>query len=228
MVYLLHILLLISFAVIAEVSSHGYMFSPINRASRWRLNKDDYSVPHCYEDNEFFCGGFSVQYNINEGLCGPCGDDYRDPVPRSNENGGIYGNGVVVESYYEGSIIDVDIRITSNHLGNMSFHLCHLQNPNMPETEECFEPLTFPDGSFYQDVLAEQFNITTQVKLPDNFVCDRCVFRWHYVAGNNWGPCNDGTYAAGCGPQETFRSCADITILPTAISSRNSELNRRS
>lgn len=32
------------------------------------------------------------------------------------------------------------------------------------------------------------------------------------VVGNNWGICDDGTGAAGCGPQETFRSCADVAI----------------
>lgn len=33
------------------------------------------------------------------------------------------------------------------------------------------------------------------------------------IAGNNWGKCEDGTSGMGCGPQETFRSCADIKIV---------------
>ena len=33
--------------------------------------------------------------------------------------------------------------------------------------------------------------------------------------GNNWGKCADGvTGAVGCGPQETFRGCADVEIVP--------------
>jgi hypothetical protein len=32
------------------------------------------------------------------------------------------------------------------------------------------------------------------------------------LLGNNWGDCDDGTSAMGCGPQETFRSCSDIVI----------------
>lgn len=32
------------------------------------------------------------------------------------------------------------------------------------------------------------------------------------MAGNNWGHCENGTSGVGCGPQEEFRSCADITI----------------
>lgn len=31
-------------------------------------------------------------------------------------------------------------------------------------------------------------------------------------SGNNWGNCPNGTGAVGCGPQEEFRACADITI----------------
>jgi len=32
------------------------------------------------------------------------------------------------------------------------------------------------------------------------------------VSGNNWGFCEDGTGALGCGPQETFRACSDISL----------------
>ena len=31
--------------------------------------------------------------------------------------------------------------------------------------------------------------------------------------GNNWGKCDDGSGAVGCGPQETFRGCADVEIV---------------
>ena len=34
--------------------------------------------------------------DVNKGKCGPCGDDYADPQPRDNENGGRYGIGVIV------------------------------------------------------------------------------------------------------------------------------------
>ena len=33
-----------------------------------------------------------------------------------------------------------------------------------------------------------------------------------FFAGNNWGKCPDGNSGLGCGPQETFRGCADIAI----------------
>lgn len=62
-----------------------------------------------------------VQYQINGGKCGPCGDDWRDPVPRGNENGGKYGNGIIVANYTAGSEITVTILITANHLGSLYF-----------------------------------------------------------------------------------------------------------
>ncbi|OQR75717.1 hypothetical protein BIW11_00726 [Tropilaelaps mercedesae] len=33
-----------------------------------------------------------------------------------------------------------------------------------------------------------------------------------YQQGNNWGTCENGTQAVGCGPQETFRGCADVSV----------------
>ena len=41
--------------------------------------------------------------------------------------------------------------------------------------------------------------------------------KWTYVCGNNWGYCEDGTQAVGCGPQEWFRACSDIRITGDAI-----------
>lgn len=48
--------------------------------------------------------------------------------------------------------------------------------------------------------------------------CGNCVIQWRYIAGNNWGMCDNGTGAVGCGPQEEFRACADITIGDQAAS----------
>lgn len=42
--------------------------------------------------------------------------------------------------------------------------------------------------------------------------CGNCVLQWKYISGNNWGKCKDGTSAQGCGPQEEFRGCSDVTI----------------
>lgn len=67
--------------------------------------------------------------------------------------------------------------------------------------------------------------------MPD-ISCSHCVLQWTYTAGNNWGTCSNGTEAVGCGPQETFRACADIAIhqghisqVPNEIPTTTSEEN---
>lgn len=53
-------ILILSIVSVVEVLGHGYMFSPINRASRWRLDPTNWDIPHNYQDNQYFCGGYSV------------------------------------------------------------------------------------------------------------------------------------------------------------------------
>jgi len=50
------------------------------------------------------------------------------------------------------------------------------------------------------------------VKLPDGITCSNCVIHWKYFAGNTWDICPDGVGSVGCGNQETFINCADVTI----------------
>merc|ERR1711972_369555 len=52
------------------------------------------------------------------------------------------------------------------------------------------------------------------VILPADMTCSQCILQWTYTAGNDWGTCENGTQAVGCGPQETFRACSDIAIRP--------------
>ncbi|RZB84929.1 uncharacterized protein BDFB_010861 [Asbolus verrucosus] len=199
--------------LIEQISGHGMMLEPPNRSSLWRF---DSSAPVNYDDNQNFCGGLSVQWNTFGGKCGVCGDKYDTPHPQDNENTGKYGQGKVVRQYSAGSVADVQIVLTTNHLGYFNFSLCVLQDATAPESgEDCFQPVTLGNGAIQYDVVSTAKNLTidTQVKLPDGLKCDRCVLRWHYNTGNNWGECDDGTWDVGCGPQETFRSCADIAIV---------------
>lgn len=45
-------------AVLDYVCGHGMMMEPINRGSRWRVDR---SAPVNYNDNGNFCGGFYVR-----------------------------------------------------------------------------------------------------------------------------------------------------------------------
>ncbi|KAJ3638629.1 hypothetical protein MTP99_001977 [Tenebrio molitor] len=199
--------------LVEKISGHGMMLEPPNRSSLWRF---DPTAPPNYDDNQNFCGGVAVQWNRFNGLCGVCGDPYDAAHPQDNENTGTYGQGKIVRQYSSGSDVDVQIKLTANHMGYFNFSLCVLQDPNAPESgEDCFQPLTLSNGEPRYDIQVTDKTLTAdlQVKLPDGLTCDRCVLRWHYNAGNTWGECDDGSYAEGCGPQETFRSCADVAIV---------------
>ena len=63
-------------------------------------------------------------------------------------------------------------------------------------------------------------------RLPLAVTCDQCILQWSYIGGNNWGTCANGTSGLGCGDQETFRSCADIRILPHPLLSGLSQLTQ--
>lgn len=43
----------------------------------------------------------------NGGKCGECGDDYSSPRPRPNENGGVYGTGIIVQKWVNYIIISL-------------------------------------------------------------------------------------------------------------------------
>jgi hypothetical protein len=200
---------------IDNISGHGMMLDPPNRSSLWRFNP---SAPINYDDDQNYCGGMTEQWDYFGGKCGVCGDRYDDPHPQDNENTGKYGKGIIAKQYTSGSVIDIEVLLTTNHMGYFNFSLCVLEDPNAPESgEDCFKPITLGDGSpkYVLPNKEEEDNDTVNLtlKLPDGLTCDRCVLRWNYNAGNNWGQCDDGSYGDGCGPQETFRSCSDIAIV---------------
>jgi len=98
---------------------HGRLMEPPSRSSLWRFREfDQYSPPKNYDDNELFCGGFKVQYGLNKGRCGPCGDPYNATVPRDNESGGgMYALGIITRDYRMGQVIDVGVQLTRSHKG---------------------------------------------------------------------------------------------------------------
>lgn len=50
-------------------------------------------------------------------------------------------------------------------------------------------------------------------RLPEGVTCDVCSLQWRYTCGNNWGKCSNGTEGLGCGDQENFGACSDISIV---------------
>lgn len=134
-------------------------------------------------------------------------------TPRPHEHGGQFGRGVIVARFQPGGVIRAGIRITANHRGHFTFHLCNMDNSR--ETDDCYNRnlIRLTNG-------ADRFTLTdfsnrmfyVDLRLPQGLTCRHCVLRWNYRAANNWGTCQDGSGAVGCGPQENYRSCADISI----------------
>ncbi|XP_028138706.2 uncharacterized protein LOC114333082 isoform X1 [Diabrotica virgifera virgifera] len=206
--------LLLFYTLFSSTNGHGRLIEPPSRASAWRYGFD---TPHNYNDHELFCGGFTRQWVKNEGKCGVCGDPWDAKLPRAHELGGTYGKGVIVRKYSPGSKITIRVEITANHWGYFEFAIC--PNYKTP-TQECLDQniltLVRPQENVEHKgvrYFPKEGNKVYEMKykLPKKS-CEHCVLQWRYIAGNNWGVCTNGTGAVGCGPQEEFRACADITI----------------
>nr|CAD7432448.1 unnamed protein product [Timema monikensis] len=206
----------------AGVEGHGRLMDPPSRNSMWRFG---FPNPVNYNDNELFCGGYAVQWEQNQGRCGVCGDPFHLIDPRPHEAGGLYAKGIIGRHYTSGQEIDVEVELTANHWGRFEMYLCPNNNPREEATQSCFDrfPL-YLSGS--KDV-GFQIPLETKkkavfrykVRLPAYVTCSQCVVQWTYFTGqaystgNMWGTCANGTEAVGCGRPETFRNCADITIV---------------
>ncbi|XP_026468723.1 uncharacterized protein LOC113372584 isoform X3 [Ctenocephalides felis] len=188
------------------------LLEPIARTSLWR---EDDSVLANYDDNGLFCGGRQVQWELNGGKCGICGDDYALPRPRPSELGGMYDFGKVPRKYLQGGQMPVGVMLTANHLGYFKFALCPVDVWG-EESEECFAayPLNLTTGEDRLPVPTSEvgwYNATLQ--LPEDVTCRHCVVQWTYITGNSWGICPSGEGKLGCGQeQENFRTCSDIAI----------------
>lgn len=135
--------------------------------------------------------------------------------PKSHELGGKYGQGIIVSNFEPEQIFTVTVEITAHHRGYWYFKIC----PN-PKTnrQSCFDkyPVELATGgtNFYP---SKGGVYKVKYRLPKGLVCDHCVLQWRYVAGNNWGFCGNGTSGLGCGNQETFGACSDISISENSI-----------
>lgn len=150
------------------------------------------------------------------GRCGICGDPYTDARPRPHETGGHMVVNRTVKNYFPGSTMDVLINLDTNHGGYFEFELCHRDSFDTIETDDCFQRLKFADGSQRLRLRTDHTErgvMSMSLVMPEDLrECRACILRWNYRAGNNWGLCPDGTSGTGCGPQELYRNCADISI----------------
>merc|ERR1711892_1354397 len=209
-------LLLASPLFVSLAAGHGMITDPPARNAMWRYG---YTNPVNYNDNELYCGGFSVQWNQNDGKCGVCGDNFAEPAPRDHEAGGRYGNGLIGKRYTMGQTIDIEIDISANHWGHFELKICPVDGKKAVATQDCFDknPLVLADNQkshqFYVPLDSPKITkFNYQVVLPYGLTCSQCVMQWTYYTGNTWGVCANGTEGMGCGYQEQFRNCADVCV----------------
>jgi len=171
--------------------------------------------PHDPSWMEGFCGGKIHQWSpAVGGKCGICGDAWDASVKKYEAPGGIYANGIITRTYAPGEEIIVTSHITANHLGFVEVRLCRNNDVTQDPDQACFdEPgasLTFvetgEDKLWVTDAMGGNPIVESLVKLPD-WECEQCILQWTYRNGRDWGTCN-----GACGPVETFRACADISI----------------
>ncbi|KAL4220883.1 hypothetical protein ACF0H5_019149 [Mactra antiquata] len=198
-------------AIVMMVNGHGRLVQPPSRSTMWRFGFDN---PRNYNDNQLFCGGFSVQYGENGGKCGICGDNYKDTVRENEAPDGKYANGVIVAKYDVGEKIDIKVRLTANHKGWFEYRLCQNDDPKKRLTQECFDKHLLTDDNKYRFVITKSMeHVTHSVALPAGVKCRNCVLQWKYNTGNSWGTDPITSLGCiGCGKQEQFYACADISI----------------
>ena len=152
--------------------------------------------------------------------CGVCGDAFDEPSPQHHETGGDYGNAVITKTYVKNSVIQLEVELTANHKGRFTFKLCPVRGGRQEATQKCLDkhPLTQLDGEEEFPILEHKnkFLLRRKARLPQGLTCQRCVLQWTWTSANSWGNCNNGTAGLGCGPQETFRNCADVRIVSSA------------
>lgn len=169
--------------VVVSINGHGRLIAPAGRASLWRNPEFKHLNPTPdYNDNECFCGGFNVQYELNEGKCGVCGDPWNERTPRAHEDFGTYGKGIITGNYTNGQVFNVSVQLTAAHLGYFEFRLCPHRNISEPVTQDCLDkfPLPLADNS------GTKYLITTMnggwhnysLRLPQNVTCQKCVLQW--------------------------------------------------
>ncbi|KAK3580517.1 hypothetical protein CHS0354_009469 [Potamilus streckersoni] len=197
---------------IQDASGHGALIEPPMRSVLWKYG---FHTPINYNYTELYCGGFQKFLN-NSGRCGVCGDPFQGP--HENERGGKYDLGIIARSYPEGTTnIDVKVEITAHHKGYFEFKLC--PNEEAEITQECLDryPLMIEEGIQQGDPMKfyppdKEVVHPLKVLIPPDMRCERCVLQWTYKTGNRWGNDPDGKSCLGCGMQEKFINCADISI----------------
>ncbi|XP_041355247.1 integumentary mucin C.1-like [Gigantopelta aegis] len=114
--------------------------------------------------------------------------------------------------------MNITIYTKPNMLGHFEFRLCPEQDsPKLTDLQSCFDryPLTILETNYSQYFPGSKGGFyDMHVVLPKLVSCDRCVIQWKYITGYRlgWNPNSCGR-CLGCGAQETYINCADVSIV---------------
>lgn len=202
------VLCILTCIAVSTVYGHGRLINPPGRSTMWKYG---FNTPVNTDDHQLSCGGFGVQFYRNNGKCGICGDRYDGDRP--NEAGGKYATGTIARAYNQGDVITVQIEITVNHGGWFQFKLCPNNDVKKRATQQCLDKYVLRqlDGSTKFVVPDGLGIVSIQLKLPKELTCSQCVFQWKWNTASNVR-CDGSNCCRGCGPQEQFYGCSDISI----------------
>ena len=68
----------------------------------------------------------------------PVWRQYHRPPPRLHETGGKFGNRIITATYESGDVIDIEIKLSTNHWGFFEIKLCPVVGDS-ETTSECFD-----------------------------------------------------------------------------------------
>merc|ERR1719239_790181 len=145
------------------------------------------------------------EHNEMGGKCGVCGDPWDGPWPHQAP-GGMFANGNIVADYEEGSMIDVEVEVTTNHRGYFMYRLCPNNDVTQDPDQDCFDQFVLNTEHGDPHLPITDWGLgwwNTRVQLPVGLTCDQCILQWTYTAGNDWGTCENGTQAVGSGAGST-------------------------
>lgn len=122
---------------------------------------------------------------MNSGECGVCGDAY-DAVPRQNEVGGKFANGIISRYYSTNdAVMNVVVEVKKNMKGYFEFRLCPDVTDSVPVTQTCLDKYSLEIKGHGKKFEPTQIGMNhLQVVLPNGIECERCVLQWRWHTGN--------------------------------------------
>lgn len=96
---------LVFLVVCGAALGHVRLRHPAGRSSIWRDPQFAHLNPLVNErDDSYYCGGVRYLQPDPVDNCGVCGDIASEEIPRTNENGGTYGRGIITGVYRAGQV----------------------------------------------------------------------------------------------------------------------------